>query len=210
MVRFFVFFALSTSSALAAENQQHIKAWKTFESDAGYRFKYPDCWEVKVGDVAAVREGPMEVQGSIFVQEGAPCVRPPQVGSGPNGVSFDGGWGPKNKRVDAKKELALRERNAPVDLERKKILFFKHFKQGNNDAIAWVEDAGRFIRWEYKFYCPDWWITVTGPGLEKSKIDKTLLDKLKNGDEALPEPEKTIIESLRCIPAKLKERKPGY
>jgi hypothetical protein len=85
---------------------------------------------------------------------------------------------------------------------------FKNFKLGSVDAISWVEKfrgVGHDIRWQTKVYCPDWWISITGPTIDEPNIDKSMFEKFKKGDLALPEPYKTMINSFRCIPAKQKE-----
>jgi hypothetical protein len=61
------------------------------------------------------------------------------------------------------------------------------------------------IRWQTKVYCSDWWISITGPAIDEPNIDKSMFEKFKKGDLALPEPYNTMINSFRCIPAKQKE-----
>ncbi|NJM10496.1 MAG: hypothetical protein HC883_06535 [Bdellovibrionaceae bacterium] len=83
-------------------------------------------------------------------------------------------------------------------------LAFKRFKLGDVDVIGWVSEASvsKDILWEMTVYCPGWWITVRGPGMDREKVTPELLAKFKKGDLALFEPYKRIYESVRCIPAK--------
>jgi hypothetical protein len=177
------------------------KSWKIFKSDVGYQFKYPDCWEIRID--SPDEEGSLEKVRNIAVDEGPSCVTKQLYKSvDPNGIGMTGGYGPKRTRSEAVKEIEFRERSAPGG-----DLVFKHFKLGDTDAIAWVEHwpIGKYIRWQTKVYCSDWWISITGPAIDELNVDKAIYAKFKKGDLALPEPYNTIINSIRCIPAKQKE-----
>lgn len=178
-----------------------IKSWETFKSDFGYEFKYPDCWELRIDDPD--EEGAIQTIKHIFVAEGSTCARARFSTSVPNGISVVGGVGPLKSKSDAAKEVESREPRMKRSIERKEYLIYKRYKVGADDAVAWVEsmpEKHEDIRWHLKLYCSKWWIEITGPDIDNADI--SYLEKFKKGDLALPEPEKTILESVRCIPAK--------
>jgi hypothetical protein len=168
----------------------------------GYQFKYPDCWEIIIDD--PYEDGPMNTIRHIFIRERPSCLTK-QLSRDvyPNGIGIVGGSGPRQKRSDAIKEIEFRESRQPSG-----YLVFKHFKLGGADVIACVDKNSSLrkdIIWKAKVYCPDWWISITGPAIDEPNVDKAIYEKFKKGDLALPEPYNTVINSIRCIPAKQKE-----
>jgi hypothetical protein len=196
---------LICGSVFADSQNPPIKSWKTFKSDVGYEFKYPDCWKVGFGDVN--EQGPLWTLKYLSVLETERCSRKEFSTSSPKGIGFSVGNGDRGSRKSTEKEIALREKNAPGDLQRKEKLAFTKIKLGSADALAWVQVEAGYLQWQVKLYCPDWWISVAGPMINNANIDPTLYDKFKKGDLAMPEPEKTVVESIRCIPAKQKTDK---
>jgi hypothetical protein len=183
------------------------KSWKTFKSDVGYQLKYPSCWEIHID--WPDEDGPLEKVRHISVDEGPSCATK-QLSEDiyRNGIGIVGGSGPKQKKSEAIKEIEFRKKFAQGDVARGDDFVFKHFKLGDADAITWVEknsSLAKDIRWQTKVYCPDWWISITGPAIDEPNIDKSMFEKFKKGDLALPEPYKTMINSFRCIPATQKE-----
>jgi hypothetical protein len=177
------------------------KGWKVFKSEVGYQFRYPDCWEINI-DMPG-EHGPLEKVRNISVNESPRCSIRVLL----NGISIMGGSGPRQKKSEAIKEIEFRKKFAAGDIARGDIFVFKHFRLGDADAIAWVEKyraLTKDIRWQTKVYCPDWWISITGPAIDEPNIDKSMFEKFKKGDLALPEPYNTMINSFRCIPAKQK------
>jgi hypothetical protein len=182
-----------------------IKSWKTFRSDFGYEFKYPDCWKTGINDPD--ENGSTETVKDVLVEETSVCSRPRLDPEIPNGLGFRAGWDPPKTKEAARKEIEFREKNSSNDIARKEDFLFKKLKLGSDDAIAWVEflPNGDYkdIRWKLTIYCSNWWVSVGGPTIRNP--DKSYFDKFKVGDLALPEPEKTILESIRCVPPKQKE-----
>jgi hypothetical protein len=84
------------------------KSWKTFKSDVGYQLKYPDCWEIIID--SPDESGPMDTIRNIFIRERPPCsTKRLSKDVDPNGIGIAGGYGPRQRRSDAIKEIELRE-----------------------------------------------------------------------------------------------------
>ncbi len=141
----------------------------------------------------------------IAVEETKSCPKPlhnpPQL----NSVGFSVGWD-KPTKEESKKTIQWREKNAKKNIARKDWLYFKHFKVGLDDATVVVEFhkgvKHTSIGWLTEIFCPTVKISFGGPSILDP--DPSYFEKFKAGDMAMPEPEKTIFESIRCIKPKSK------
>lgn len=199
-----VVIVLEAFSSHAEEKTPEYKNWKTFRSDYGYEFKYPDCWAVK-GDGPDEPEMATPISKNMFITETEICKRPKMDVDVPNGIGISGGWDHLKSRDDALKRLARSEKNSDITVKRDEWKIYKRLKQdGTNEAFIYVENNHKigytYIRWQMDFYCPTEVISITGPSIKDP--DENLLKKFKAGDLALPEPEKTIYESIRCVKPK--------
>ena len=193
---------------MAQSKDSRIKSWKTLTNDNGFEFKYPDCWEPRVDNPD---EGDLGTTSAhdVAVTETSKCARPLLDDPQENHAGIGGGRGKTMTEEEVKKEINFREKNAPNDILRKELLYFKKFKVGSNDAIVYVDFhqmvGYSYIDWIAEIYCPTTKVTYGGPSIKDP--DKSYYDKFKAGDLAMPEPEKTIFESVRCIEPKKKPEK---
>ncbi len=196
--------ALIGNSSVAYAQDPRIKAWKTLTNDNGFEFKYPDCWVVKP-DNPDETEKPIKSAHFITVEETKSCARPLLNPPHQNLVGFNGGI-VKSTPEEARKEIAILERNSKNNIARKEWLFFKRLKIGSDDAIVAVtfDKDVKFttIGWGMTLYCPTGRVSFGGPGIKDP--DPSYFEKFKAGDMAMPEPEKTIFESIRCVKPKSK------
>ena len=92
------------------------------------------------------------------------------------------------------------EKSSKNAIERKAWLLFKKLKRGADGGFTYVEshkaNGYTWIRWEATLYCPKNEVRIAGPEIKNP--EPALLEKLKNGDLGMPEPERTIFESIRC------------
>jgi hypothetical protein len=179
-----------------------IKSWQTFRSDQGYEIKYPDCWVVEIDDPDTV--GAISAAPSIFIEESTKCSRVRFDPAIPNGIGIVREMY-KTKEAFAK-DAMLTEKWNKARVEKKEDLIFKKYKVGKNEVFAYVEvvpsDSSK-IRWWTKIYCPSMRsFSITGPTIKNP--NPSYYEKFKAGDLALPEPEKTIIESAHCVEPKPK------
>lgn len=180
------------------------KNWKTFKSDFGYEFRYPDCWSVE-GDGP---DEPRVASGSskdIFIGESKTCARAKMNPEVPNGISVSAGWGPLISKDDAIKKIETSQSGSEVAIQRDEWKIYKRIKVGSGgEAYIYVENEKfyKWIRWDMGLYCPSQYIHIVGPSIKNpaESYDK----KFKADDLALPEPEKTIYESIKCIEPKKK------
>jgi len=202
------FFILPTSIILlslltqAQEKKIEYKNWKTFQSDYGYEFKYPDCWKIDINDPD--EKGRFEQIHNLAVLESKACKTSRRYTQVPNGISFTTGY--KNsyydsiKAVDDKKNKL--EKWSKVEIKNGHHLFFSRKKLDDSEFIDYVEVLhDKIYRWRRKLFCGLREISVGGPSI--TTTDSSYLDRFKVGDFALPEPEKTIYESIRCIEPKI-------
>ena len=188
--------------------QSPYPTWKTFHSDYGYEFKYPSCWEVHQDspDESAPTLG---AEKSIAVDETASCPRPRMDPSSPNGISIMGGWNPLKSKEEGLKDLQATLKSADNGVIRRKQpdgwQVYKSLKVGSDgEAIIYVRNVQKtsatgnyVIRWEMSLYCPTQQINFSGPTIRNP--GESYYSKFRAGDLALPEPEKTIYESIRCV-----------
>lgn len=170
-----------------------IKSWKTVANENGYEFKYPNCWKVVTNNPDETND-PVTKARDIAVEETEGCARPLLDSPQPNGISFSAGWKKTPPRDELLKKIAKAETNA------KSFLFFKRTKPTAGNGYVYADlhkDVGfTWIRWEMKLFCPNYEVFYSGPTIKNP--DQSIMDRLKAGDIALPEPEKTIFESVRC------------
>jgi hypothetical protein len=195
--------ALLSFSGPALGSDSRIKAWKTFSSNYGYVFKYPDCWVIK-SDNPDELDTPLKDAHEIAVEESRSCARPLLNPPHQNVVGFSAGREVTQKKEDLFKEIKRRETDAPTNIARKEWLYFKHLKVDSNNALVDVrfeKNVGyTWIKWEMTLYCSGFKVFYSGPAIKNP--DQTYFDRFKAGDIALPEPEKTIFESIHCTEPK--------
>lgn len=168
------------------------KSWKVFESDYGYEFKYPDCWKVGVNN--AYDEGPLLESMDVITQEESCKTRKldPEV---PNGVSFAAG-----SKIDSKKrEKRIALEASHVAKQTYYLVSTRRAVDGDAELFSNVEYTDKLkntYRWSATLFCPERIIEITGPTIKDP--DKALLEKFKKGDLAIPEPYKTIFDSVKC------------
>lgn len=187
------------SSTFASAKVPVFKSWKTFRSDYGFEFKYPDCWKVKSDDIDG--KGPLSRHAGVFVMEAGSCITPRKRQWVDNGVGFT----PlidKMKKTDMISSADASEKSAQYKIKNGSWVAFKRFKiNGNTEVIGYVEHQG-FIRWNYEIYCDSRLVTVSVTGMDNPSEE--ILSKIRKQDDlAIPEPYKTIMESFRCTNPKL-------
>ena len=194
-------------------SQSPYTSWKTFRSDYGYEFKYPSCWEVHQDspDEPAPTRSAEKV---IAVDETASCLRPRMDADAPNGIGIMGGLHPLKSKKEGLKDLQLTEKHADNKIIRRNQVdgwqAYKHLNIGGDGvAIIYISNTAgtpktqnHVIRWEMSLFCPTQEIDFSGPTIRNP--GDAYYSKFKTGDLALPEPEKTIYESIRCVEPKKK------
>lgn len=180
-----------------------VKKWKTFTSDYGYEFKHPNCWKVLPNNPD---ETEMQPKGAhdVAVEESKVCSTQLLMPPHQNGVGISSGWSKSPSAEERKKKLDRIERNSAITISRKEWLYFKRFKNEDNDAYVYVQSYKEvgysWIRWQMTLFCPVYEVTYTGPMVKNP--DQSYFDRFKAGDIALPEPERTIFDSIRCVKPK--------
>lgn len=189
--------ALWIVSLAANAADTRIKSWKTLTNANGYTFTYPDCWVVKTDNPDEL-EDPVTKAHDIAIAETKSCSRPLLDDPQPNVIGISAG----RDKVPLKKQLS--EMLAKASSNSKSDTFFKQIKTGLGEGYLYVdlfnEPGYVWIRWQMRLFCPKSVIFVTGPAIKNP--DKAYFDRFKTGDSALPEPEKTIFESIRCTDSK--------
>lgn len=200
---FLITISFLVSSCATAEDRA-TNPWRTFQNDYGYEFRYPECWTVKNGDPYDEGEDP-KGWSSTYAVETKKCRKDfNEAETNPRSISIDSGGPTDSKTTTAK--LSINERYLKSQLERKEWLFYKRIQvDGGGEAVLHVEVFSREksrARWKMHLFCPkrEFWVTFYSADAK----NKEILEKLKNGDLAVPDPEKTIFESIRCIDPKLK------
>lgn len=187
------------TSTFASANETVFKLRKTFQSDYGFEFKYPDCWTITSDDIDG--EGPISRHAGVFVTEAGICKTPRKRQWVANGISFTP-IKDKMKRSAMIGSADAAEKSAQYKIKNGSWVAFSRFKiNGDTEVIGYVEHHN-FIRWKYEIYCESRLITVSVTGMDNPA--KELLEKIrKQHDLAISEPYKTIIESFRCTVPKL-------
>jgi hypothetical protein len=192
---------LLLSSARTRAQEPQLKSWVSFRSDHGYEFKLPKCWELRAE--GPEEDGPISAAKDILVTEKPKCLTPRRDKSVPNGVSFE--YIGNVTSADQTKQIEEQRRAANNHIKKMHDwLIYKELKiEGRGDAIVHVErfaGSHKFLRWEWKIFCPSGMLWVSGPMIENSPPE--LLRKIEAGELSVPEPENTIISSLKCVTAK--------
>lgn len=191
-------------SSQADEKALVYKNWKTFRSDYGYEFKYPDCWTVN-GDGPDEPDTVTPSSKNIITIESDACKRPRMDPEVPNGVGISAGWRSLNSKDEALKKIESIAKRADNTVKRDEWKIYKRLKiEGDGEAIIYVENHHNvtytWIRWQMDLNCPTKHIDIAGPSIRNP--DELYNKKFKAGDLALPEPEKTIYASIKCIEPK--------
>lgn len=188
------------NNALAKEPA--YKAWINFQSDYGYEFKYPDCWEMQPNSP--------DEDGTVFTKmrnisvTEKTCITKQRDKYVPNIMTFNSHVAKNEKELNH--EISIIEKSSKFQLENKSWLLFKKLRiNGGGEAIMYVEQHDKWqkqIRWIMKLFCTNREVYISG--VPTTNPSKELLQKFERGDLAIPEPEKTVFESIRCIEPKLK------
>ena len=194
---------LGASTSFAKGNHYDYKHWKTWRSDWGYEFKYPSCWVLRVNN----SDEPQTVtpkSKELSVMETNRCARPQMAKYVPNGIYISGGADPLKSVAAGQKQIKSILVHAKNNVIRNVWKTYKHIKINGNDELFWVgvdHDVNyREYRWKVNLYCPTQMISFSGPYI--GNPSKTYDNKFKAGDLGIPEPEKTIYASIKCIPSK--------
>ena len=189
----------------AQSKDPRIKSWKTLTNDNGFEFKYPDCWTVRTDNPDEGKDSVTEAR-DLAIEEGAECKRPLFDPPQQNSIGISGGWDKLRSKEEAMKEITSIESHSQNKILRKEMLIFKHLKVGSDEVIIYVERLPNVnyvqIRWIMKVYCSSVKVSIGGPAIKDP--DQVYFDKFKAGDLAMPEPEKTIFESIKCVEPKKK------
>ena len=154
-----------------------IKSRKTFKSDFGYEFKYPDCWEVLIDSPSG--ELPLSRNKDIAVNETSKCrnERLKMDPNKPNGVGIsviERSYESKNQTIELFEKIKLA---AAGRAAAKPSMPTKFFKIAEHNAVAYVEDHKTFIRWRVIYNCPKAEISLSGPSVRSPQ--KVILINLK-------------------------------
>lgn len=181
-----------------------IKEWRNFETTKGFSLKSPTCWEIQNDDIDF--EGPAEESSTIRLSESAACARPKlyEEVHGPN--SFQVAIFPlvfktekeRLKELEHEIEVAKKVKATPELTEKRSRPFIRHLRIDGDDVIESVRKLSNgTLRWSKVVYCKNLSkIRISGPMI--SHPHPKFLDRFENGQFSIPEPEKTIYESVRC------------
>lgn len=198
-----VIIMMSSQFANSEDKTPIYKSWKIFRSDYGYEFKYPDCWSLE----PARADEPGSIKSTtreISMHEARLCERPQFYPPYQNSVNVIGGWNPLKSKDEGLKKLRLAEMGSDTTVKRDDWKIYKTLTIGSDNAFVYVERfkmvGYEYIQWQMDLYCPTQLIRITGPAIKDP--GESYNKKFKAGDLALPEPEKTIYESIRCVEPK--------
>lgn len=172
-------------------------SWTTFESNLGYELQYPNCWEIRHD--FPEQEGDFKDGAHLFFTEGEKCKTPRRGKYAENGITT---WFLKLSSTDLEKEKKDLQEDSVYRLKIKRWILFKKLSLKDNETYTYVEHfpSDKFIRWNLRIFCKTGILKVVGPNI--SNPSSELLTKIKNGDLSLPEPEKRILESIKCTEPK--------
>ena len=195
------------STSFAKSNHYAYKHWKIWRSAYGYEFKYPRCWVVEV-DSPEESQIVSPISKSLSVTETAKCKRAgiDWAYETASGLSISP-VSVQNHKL-SEREIYRLEKTSKLHILRGDWGIFKETKVGSAVAVYYVrlikEVNYKYAQWEYELLCPSEEINVRGPAI---KITNGLYSrKFKAGDLALPEPEKTIYASIKCVHPKALKR----
>ncbi len=192
-------FALIFAFGLAASAEQTtpvIKIWKVYKNKNGFELKHPDCWKAQIDNPD--ESGVITTAKHVFISELSSCQRPRFDSEIPNGISI-GVWGSFKSKVELNSNTE--KVTKWVTSGTHENLGVRKFRVGDADAIQYVEIVRPdFVRWKTNVYCgPRTILEISGPSLkDSSPLYIEYMKKLKSGDITPPEPERTILASIKC------------
>ena len=189
-------------AAFAEQTTPVITSWKVFRNDNGYELKYPDCWKAVIDEPD--QEGAVTASKEVRFNELPTCQRPKHQKYVSNGISAS-----VSVKFKSRTELvaALENRAKLMMSGVRKNMGVRRFKAGGDDAIMYIEVPSEGnIRWITQIYCSaNIRVSMSGPAMDTSSAAYgEYVKRLKAGDLSPPEPEKTILESIRCTEPKAK------
>lgn len=195
----FLLLILFKSFLVASANEAVPKySWQTFHSDQGYELKIPSCWFPRIDDPDD--KGAVTEVKHVAFYEDSTCVRP-QHDETPNRIGI--GTETKFKTSDSRAaEIDQFEGYMKRRFAEKENLFLKRYKIGSGEVISYVRymDSKNRIQWRTRLFCPSRAFDIMILTLKNP--DQQYFDKFKKGDFGLPEPEKTILDSIKCVSPK--------
>lgn len=190
----------------AAEKAVPVKySWKSLKSENGFEVKYPDCWSLIVDD--AYDNSSVEKTSDLGIVEGSKCARPKNNPNIPNMVSIRS-W--KELKSVAEIDDKIKQMVKRYSKESADSLGAASMHIGDEKAVVYVDNIGSAtIRWNINIYCQNLQtLTIQAASLhESSRLYAEYLKRVQSGDLSMPAPEKTILESIRCIPVTLKPKR---
>jgi hypothetical protein len=192
-----LFLLLITPSAFAGGNSKPIKQkWKNFKSSAGFSFAYPACWEIKPG-YYDVDETKLAQASDIIASKTSDCGTQKSDLQGSLTFSFVAKRYKSSKEADTDYNAILNS----LKIGRFANAGYKEIKIGKENAILFIEKpAENSLRLRVYLYCKNLdYVEMTGryvQGPSSALVDYS--KKVSNGDFEPGEPDKTVIESVRC------------
>jgi len=186
-------------SFASAEDAVPKLSWQTFHSDQGYELRVPTCWASSIDDPD--EQGAVTAAEHVQFNEGSPCARPRHDVYIPNGIAI--GAEAKFKTPESRtEEINNFEKYMKRRLAEKENILVKRYKIGSDEAIAYIRymESKNRIQWRVRLFCPSRSFDIMIMTLKDPA--QQYFDKFKNGDLALPEPEKTVLESIKCVDPK--------
>lgn len=194
-------FVIVFSSCLVASADEAVPklSWQTFHSDQGYELRVPSCWSSSMNDPD--EKGTVSAAENVFFNEASTCIRPQHDVYIPNGVGI-GAEAKFKTPASRTEEINNFEKYMKRRLAEKENILVKRYKIGSNETIAYIRymDQKNRIQWRARLFCASRSFDITIMTLKDPALQ--YFDKFKNGDLALPEPEKTVLESIKCVDPK--------
>lgn len=180
-----------------------VTAKKTLVNNFGFEVQFPACWEVSSDDPD--QEGSFSKMRYIFVGESASCKTEHRRTNRPNGVSISVTDNALKSAADFSSFVKKQEDWFENMSKSNFGLLMKSSKSEDSysySRVFYPDSLKSYIRWEKYLYCRHATLFINGPSLD-APVD-SYLKKFKLGDLAMPEPEKSIVESIKCIEPKTK------
>lgn len=193
---------LFPKSSLADEKP--ASNWKTFQSDFGYEFKYPDCWGMSTFESDEV--GPLSKMKNIHIEEKIDCLYPEKKVDHKGAFTFEF-QGFRNK-LEKESEINKIEEDSKFNIKTKDWILAKKSTIGHVEtSFIYIEHwnkKNKYLRWKAYIQCSNITVLATGPMIFNP--DEHLMLSIKSGKNSMPEPENSIYESIRCIEPKIKPK----
>ena len=200
-MKIFIQLLIFCHSIVVLGNDLNTNTWSTFKSDYGYEVKYPECWEVRND---SPDDGELKLIRSINITAGKSCKIKNHDKNFVHNFGFNA-LGEINPEF-AKKEIINKSEHSKIKLKNREWLAFEKVAvKGNGVATVYVEEynkTSKSIRWVVDLYCPTHKYYIIAGGTENPS--REILQKFEKSDLAMPEPEKSIFESIRCVKPKAK------